>query len=152
MEGFNNFRFLLFSWSNFAIGLFTTIFLAEPKLNPGALDLMWPGTDRPGVDPGLEKPRCFEWPPSSSEDETELLEWGLWNTLGFLLVASWFSVAFCLTDNGAALLFSYLISWDTFFNSTNACRPFLWALKDGEEAVRKKPFTKRNQSINQSIL
>ena len=64
---------------------FTTTFLAEPKLNPGAFEFKRPGADRPGVVPGLEKPRCLECGKSSSEEEIELLECGLWNTLCFLL-------------------------------------------------------------------
>lgn len=138
LTGFINFRFRLFSGWNFVIDFLLFAFLAEPKLNPGVLGFPCTGRGRPGVVPGRENPRCLE---SSSEDETELLECGLWKTFGRLLRRGWFSVPFCLTDDGIVFLSDFLIPWGgIFFTSINAFRssPSVFERGEGSEKEKKK--------------
>lgn len=65
-------------------------FLPEPKPNPG-VPVTWRFPRRLGVDP------CrilICWAVSSSEDETEVLEWGLWTMLRRFLGRGLFSEPF----------------------------------------------------------
>lgn len=139
LTGFINFRFRLFSGWNFVIDFLLPTFLAEPKLNPGVLGFPCTRTDRPGVVPGLENPRCLN---SSSEDDTELLECGLWKTLGGLFRWGWFSVPFFLIDGGIVFLSDFLIPrGGIFFTSINAFRSSLSVFEDGESSVKEKKFS-----------
>lgn len=139
LTGFSNFRFRLFSGWNFVIDFFTITFLAEPKLNPGVFELTCTGTDRPGVVPGRENPRWLDCTKSSSEDETELLEWGLLKTLGRLRGTSWFSVPFCLIDDSKFFLSDFFISlMGMFFTSINAFRSSPPTFERGEGSEQEK--------------
>ena len=80
----------MFSGLNFGIAFLRMTFLPEPKPNPG-VPVTWRCPRRLGVDP------CrilICWAVSSSEDETEVLEWGLWIMLRRFLGRGLFSEPF----------------------------------------------------------
>ena len=80
----------MFSGLNFGTVFLRMTFLPEPKPNPG-VPVRWRCPRRLGVDP------CrilICWAVSSSEDETEVLEWGLWIMLRRFLGRGLFSEPF----------------------------------------------------------
>ena len=123
--GLNNFLFRLLSGLNLEIVFFTKTFLPEPKLKPGVLGTLCTSTDRPGVFPDRTKPWCLDWTASSSEDDNELLECGLWRVLGSLLGTGWFSVPFGLSFDDTVFLIltgSFDSLEGIFLTSLNALR------------------------------
>lgn len=141
LTGFSNFRLRLVSGLNFVIDFFTITFLAEPKLNPGFFKLPCTGTVRPGEGPGRENPRWFDSTTSSSEEETELLECGLFETLGRLRGTSRFSVPFGLIDDGIFFLSDFLFLRGRFFTSFNAFRSSPPTFEQGEGSEQEKKIS-----------